>query len=403
MIMKTPIVITIVTALLLSSCANNQSSSQSGTNPQAEMVAQAPAQTGVKFAPKERTSSLTEEERAAAIAKKQQADVVNVETLLSPHSLRLTILPPAITEDITESVSEQIIMQLLCITSANGISGVNGSSPIAFALAMNPIERRATGTVPQKMLITYDATYYILNTQTWDVYASHATHITGAGDSFELATRNAVRELNNTEEIQQMIAQAETTIISWFESNTQTLQNRVTQACAAQNYAAALAMLNAVPEQATNCHAWASQQMPGVTTLLKKQVAHAELAALKDAIAMAMSEYNPAVAAHLAMLPEGTPEAKEGAQLYAKYMQQIDSERLRKIDLEERKRLEALEIQKLQMQYEYEATVKQMEAEAQKAKYSQKSGAGGKLRSFFNGASVWSMASQVLSRCLFLF
>ena len=140
-----------------------------------------------------------------------------------------------------------------------------------------------------------------------------------------------------------------------------------------------------------------------VTTLLKKQVAHAELAALKDAIAMAMSEYNPAVAAHLAMLPEGTPEAKEGAQLYAKYMQQIDSERLRKIDLEERKRLEALEIQKLQMQYEYEATVKQMEAEAQKAKYSQKSGAGGKLRSFFNGASVWSMASQVLSRCLFLF
>lgn len=394
--MKTPIIIMIVAALSLISCANNHSSSQSGTNIQSEMVA--PAQTGVKFAPNERTSSLTEDERAAAIAKKQQADV-NVETLLSPHSLRLTILPPALTEDITESVCEQIILQLLHITSANGISGVNGSSPIAFALAMNPVERRVTGTIPQKMLITYDATYYILNTQTWDVYASHTTQITGAGDSFELAIRNAVNELNNMGEIQQMIAQAETNIISWFESNRQVLQNRVTQACATKNYAAALAVLNAVPEQATNCHTWANQQILNVTTLWKKQIAHTELTALKDAIAMAMPEYNPAVAAHLAMLPEGSPEAKEGTKLYAQYMQQIDSERLRKIDLEERKRLETLEAQKLQMQYEYEATAKQLEMETEATG----EGVGGKLRSFFNGASVWSMASQILTRCLFLF
>ncbi len=390
--MKTQVLIIMTAVLCLLSCGNHQNSSQSNNGSSV-----------VKFAPKERTSSLTDAERQAAIAQKQQETEVNIETLISPHSLRLTVLPPAITDDITDAVCEQIIMQLLRITSANGISGVNGSSPMAFALAMNPVERKVTGTVPQKMLISYDATYYILNMQTWDVYASYATQVTGVGDSFELATSSAVRELKNSSEIQQMIAQAEVNVVTWFENNIQALQNRVTQACSSQNYAAALAVLNAVPEQAINCHKWASEQVPFVIDQLKKQVAHVELAALKDAIAMAMSEYNPAVGAHLAMLPLGTPEAKEGTRLYAQYMQQIDKERLRKIDLEERKRLEALELQKLQMQYEHEATMKEMEAQAAETKNAGNSSKGSSIRSFFNGVSVWSMVSQVLSRCLFWF
>ena len=390
--MKTQVLIIMTAVLCLLSCGNHQNSSQSNNGSSV-----------VKFAPKERTSSLTDAERQAAIAQKQQETEVNIETLISPHSLRLTVLPPAITDDITDAVCEQIIMQLLRITSANGISGVNGSSPMAFALAMNPVERKVTGTVPQKMLISYDATYYILNMQTWDVYASYATQVTGVGDSFELATSSAVRELKNSSEIQQMIAQAEVNVVTWFENNIQAIQNRVTQACSNQNYAAALAVLNAVPEQAINCHKWASEQVTIVIDQLKKQVAHIELAALKDAIAMAMSEYNPAVGAHLAMLPLGTPEAEEGAQLYAQYMQQIDKERLRKIDLEERKRLEALELQKLQMQYEHEATMKEMEAQAAETKNAGNSSKGSSIRSFFNGVSVWSMVSQVLSRCLFWF
>jgi hypothetical protein len=128
-----------------------------------------------------------------------------------------------------------------------------------------------------------------------------------------------------------------------------------------------------------------------------------DLSIMMNAITAAHADYNPEVAAHLALLPAGSPEAQEGAKLYAAYMAQVDTERLRQIDEEERKRLEALEIQKLQMQYEYQATVKQMETDAKKAKYSQKDGPGGKLRSFFNGASAFSMVSHVLSRCLFLF
>ena len=131
--MKTQVLIIMTAVLCLLSCGNHQNSSQSNNGSSV-----------VKFAPKERTSSLTDAERQAAIAQKQQETEVNIETLISPHSLRLTVLPPAITDDITDAVCEQIIMQLLRITSANGISGVNGSSPMAFALAMNPVELKVT-------------------------------------------------------------------------------------------------------------------------------------------------------------------------------------------------------------------------------------------------------------------
>jgi hypothetical protein len=71
----------------------------------------------------------------------------------------MTILPPAIHGDITESVCEKVIMQMLRITSANGIAGINGSSPIAFAASVQPGERYATGSAPQRMIVKFDVTY----------------------------------------------------------------------------------------------------------------------------------------------------------------------------------------------------------------------------------------------------
>ena len=288
---------------------------------------------------------------------------------------------------------------MLRIASVNGIAGINGSSPIAFAASLNPIERKATGTAPQKMLIKYELTYYVLNMDTWDVYASYATDVTGVGESFEQATRHAIAEMKNSSEIQQMIAQSEERIVSWFEANQSMLESQVNLACGNKEFAYALALLHSVPEAATSCYAWASQKQEQVLEQLKLQVAHEELAAMKDAIATAQAEYNPAVAAHLAMLPLGTPEAKEGAKLYENYMAQVDKERLRKIDAEERRHLEEIELQKLQMKYEAEAN-----AQAAKRGSTNSSGSsfGDRAKSFFRGASVMSIIGHVLSRCLFI-
>ena len=377
--MRKQIFIALILALVLTSC---------GKKPQSQ---------GTVFAPQERTSSLSEAEKEQALAKKR-ADV-DVETLVSPRSIRMTILPPALSDDITEPICESIIMQMLRIASVNGIAGINGSSPIAFAASLNPIERKATGTAPQKMLIKYELTYYVLNMDTWDVYASYATDVTGVGDSFEQATRHAIAEMKNSSEIQQMIAQSEERIVSWFEANRSMLESQVNLACGNKEFAYALALLHSVPEAATSCYEWASQKQEQVLAQLKLQVAHEELAAMKDAIAAAQAEYNPAVAAHLAMLPLGTPEAKEGAKLYENYMAQVDKERLRKIDAEERRHQEELEVLKLQMKYEYEAAT---QAAKKEAATKSNDGFAGKAKAFFRGASVMSIIGHVLSRCLFI-
>jgi hypothetical protein len=368
-----------------------------GSNQRTVHSASTPVTTsgGVKFAPQKRVSSLTNEERERAIAQKRSEMGVDVATLVSPRSLRMTILPPAIQGDITENICEQIIMQMLCIASSNGIAGINGSSPIAFAASLHPAERYVTGSAPQRMIVKYNVTYYVLNMQTWDVYATTSSTIQGAGESFEQATSNAVFEIKNTPALQQMLAQSEKQIISWFENNIQHLTSQVNQACGRNDYAAALAILNSVPEQATKCYAWVSTRINGVSNSFKKQLAHKELSALKNAITAARAEYSPEVAAHLAMLPAGSPEAAEGARLYNAYMKQVDTERLRQISAEERRRQEELEMQKLQMQYEAEATAKAAQA-------SNQTNSGGKLRSFFAGASVFSMISNVLARCLFI-
>ena len=387
--MKKSFIVVVLLSLVFVSCGNNKTKQSQGT----------------VFAPQERTSSLSEAEREQALAEKRAT--VDVKTLVSPHSVRMTILPPALTEDITESVCEYAIMQMLRIASANGIAGINGSSPIAFAASLNPIDRKVTGSAPQKMLIKYDLTYYVLNTQTWDVYASVATEIVGVGDSFEQAARTAIAEMKDSPKIQTMITQAEERIVSWFEANRSVLEKQVNLACENKEYAYALALLHSIPEAAISCHEWSSRKQEQVLAQLKAQMAHEELTALKDAIAAAQSEYSPAVAAHLAMLPVGSPMAKEGERLYDNYMAQIDKERLRKIDAEERRRQEELELQKLQMKYEYEAAMQaakseSVRSECRRSGSSSGSDFAGKAKSFFWGASAMSMVGHVLSRCLFI-
>ena len=65
--MKTQVLIIMTAVLCLLSCGNHQNSSQSNNGSSV-----------VKFAPKERTSSLTDAERQTAIAQKQQETEVNI-------------------------------------------------------------------------------------------------------------------------------------------------------------------------------------------------------------------------------------------------------------------------------------------------------------------------------------
>lgn len=360
-----------------------------------------------QFQPKVRTSSLSNADREFALEQKRaELAEVNVDTLLSSHSLRMTIAPPQVTQEFSENLCKKAIVKLVTIGSQNGICGVNGSSPIALALSLDAKERSMTGTAPQKALVKYDALYSVANLQTGDVYASCLEEITGVGETFEDAANHALNELKNTPAIQQMIQSADGRIISWFNQNASVIQNKVNAAVGAEDFALALALVNSVPEEAKVCYAKVGGMQQMVLLKLKQKVAAVELGALKDAIAQAGGDFSPEPGGHLAMLPPGTPEYKEGHAAYDRYIKQIDATRMARIKAEERIRLEEIEMQKLEMKYEMEAASKASSGSGGSSSSSSNSSGGGLwggVKKFFTNVGVYSAIQSVLSSCLFIF
>lgn len=349
------------------------------------------------FNPKDRTTtSMSIEERDAAIeAKRAEVAEVNIETLLSPHSIRMTVLPPAVGSEIDKGICEKVAMKLLQIASKNGISGVNGSSPIAFAAGFVEKNHEMTGSAPQKAMIEYEVTYYVTNIQTGDVYGSITKDIIGVGDSFEDATKKAIFEMKDFSELHNMISESEKRILAWYNENPQVIVDKVNAAAGKEDFGLALALINSVPEQATKCYALVHKMEHGILDKLQRKVAFQELAAMKDAIAAANGEYNPEIAAHLKMLPTGSKEAAQGQAAYDNYVKQMGTERMLKIAAEERLQREQMELEKIKMKYEYEST-------AQAAKSDNSSGFFSSAKTFFSGMAASSILSQVLSSCLFI-
>ena len=322
------------------------------------------------FAPQDRTTSqLSAEERAAALKALKSETNQDVKDLLYNHDVKFSILQPNTTEDITEGVSQKIASKLLAIASANGISGI-GSAP-GFALGVEPeqTERVATGTVPQRMMVSYDMNYKVINTTTGDVYASVTQHVTGVGRSFEEATRGAVDEMKNTAELQQMLQTASSRIVEWFDTNLPALQRQVDAAASRGDYALALALVESVPQQATKAAEYAEKRQSELFAGLKHKIASETLASLQAAIASAGDVFDPQVGAYFSLLPTDTPEYKEAQTLYDKYQQEVKARR----DVLEAKAerdeaaARAWEMEKEKMAHETE--LMQIEADKVKSKY----------------------------------
>ena len=80
--------------------------------------------TGKKFNPVERQSSMSDDERAEAIAAKRASLDVDMDSILYSHGVRFAIVEPKTGGDITQDIADRISMKMLQIASQNGISGV---------------------------------------------------------------------------------------------------------------------------------------------------------------------------------------------------------------------------------------------------------------------------------------
>jgi len=326
---------------------------------------------GTKFAPQERTSSLTDTEREAAIAEKRAElmEGLNMDTLLYSHGVKFSIVQPKVQgEDITEDIADRISMKLLQIACQNGISGLGTTPNFVFGTEIAQTGRAATGTAPQKMTVQYELTFKVMNTITGDVYATTTQEVTGVGNSFVEANQNAVKEIKNTPELQKMLQTASDRIVKWYDANLQTIKNQVEKAAGEGNYAFALALLNSIPEQSASYKYVAEKQDALLKGMLHKQAADM-LGEMEALLASSGDEFNPAVGAYFGLIPTDCPEHKTAQTLYAEYEKKCHARRAALEAKAERDEQAARELEKLQMLYAHEEELSAIEASKIKAKY----------------------------------
>lgn len=317
---------------------------------------------GTKFAPKEREQVFASDaERQAAIDKKRaELDSLNldIKTLVFDNNIKLTILPPAAAGDITEETSVLMVGKMMQIVAQNGIGGYGNSPVFALATVMAPTGRATTGTAPQKMITKYTITYVVANMLTGDVYASHSEDVEGVGSSFTEATRNAINDIKNTPELQQMLKTASERIMSWYNSNPKGFKAIVEDFVSKQDYETAYALLASVPQEAKECIAYAQKRQNQVLEDMKNQKAAETLAELKNAIAAAGEKYDPMPSGYLKMIPANSKQYAEASKLYDNYTQHIQDVRMDSIKHEQKMELERLAQEQVMLQHQQKASMK---------------------------------------------
>lgn len=314
-------------------------------------------QKGVNFAPKERDSHLTEQEREDAIAKKRsELSGLNVDTLLLANNIKLTVLSPKPEDEITLDVSKLAETKMIQIACQNGISGLGTNPVFVLAMTMTPIDKGITSTVPERKTGVYAMNVYVGNIITKDIYASISSQIMGVGDTFEQVAFNAVSSIENTLEFQQLFKKASARIIQWYDTNVATFKMQVDMLIASRKYAQAHALLSSVPETASQCFEYAQQKRSGVLVLLMEQRKADNLARMKDAIAEAGTSYNSKVAAYYQMIPANSHERKIADKLYEKYMSNIETAVANEIKHKRYMEKAEVEFRALQVQADIEAS-----------------------------------------------
>lgn len=320
---------------------------------------------GVKFNPNARDSSMTDEGRKAAIAEKKKSLNPDISSMMNSNGVKLTMLPPSPSGDITEEISERIGAKMLGLIAANGIGGVNNVPDFALAATISETGRETSGGIPQKYIIKYEINYKVINMLDGTVYGAVTETIIGAGNSFQEATRNAVNEIKPTDNLRQMLSTASERIVGWYDTNLSTFKNQVAAAVEKRDFALALAYLNSVPSQATEAYTYASQEYAKVLEAYKTSESKRNLSALKAAIASSSSslELDPQVYACLAMIPEGSQDYKDALAAVTNYEKGV-AERQAREDARQAKAEEARnKAEELKKEREHVMQMAQMQAD----------------------------------------
>ena len=331
-------------ALMIVSCGNNTENS-----------------TSKKFNPQAKTSKLSDSEREEAIAKKRKSlAVLTVEEAVKMQGVKFSILPPAVTKDLSLDASDKLCVKMIQVAAQNGVSGLCTNPVLAMVAQVNRTESAMTNTIPQRAVVKYEVTYYCGNLITHDIYASCKQSITGVGPNFDEAAENAFDEVENNKQMSDMFANASERAIEWY-SATNMVKSLVEQYMAEENYALALALLNSVPIQADSTYAYALERSLEVTRIIFEENASQILAGMQSMIAENDTSYNVEVGAMFKMISPRSAVYAEAKKCFEEY-----TSRVHKFTDDKRKMEQELAAEKRNREYEIAADIRNKEFELAK-------------------------------------
>lgn len=323
-------------------------------------------QQGKVYQPRQKQSTMTDEQRQAAITQKKAEMNGLLDSASYQNAVKLTIWVPKITEIFPKEAAETLGARMLQITSQNGIAGYGGNPSFVLAAEVTPFEQGVTATAPAKTYIRYKVNFFVANVTSGEIFGASQQDVMGVGDSETMAMLNAMQSVASDDGLQNMLKQSSQKIVNWYESHKSTVIGQINNYVRIGNYAKAYAMLISIPEEAKTCFEYAQKHLDEVHNLYLNQLSNEYYQRMLSAMAENEGSYNPTVGAYMVSIPLNAPIYAKAEKAFNEYIQRIqsiaDAQRAHEMYLEE----EQLAIEKIRAESELkaqEALIAQSEAD----------------------------------------
>lgn len=323
-------------------------------------------QQGKVYQPRQKQSTITDEQRKAAIAQKKAEMKGLLDSASYQNAVKLTIWVPKVTETFPQGAAETLAARMLQITPQNGIAGYGGNPSFVFAAEVTPFEQGVTATAPAKTYIRYKVNFFVANVTSGEIFGASQQDVMGVGDSETMAMMNAMQSVASDDGLQNMLKQSSQKIVNWYESHKSTVIGQINNYVRIGNYAKAYAMLISIPEEAKTCFEYAQKHLDEVHNLYLNQLSNEYYQQMLSAMAENEGSYNPTVGAYMVSIPLNAPVYAKAEKAFNEYIQRIqsiaDAQRAHEMYMEE----EQLAIEKIRAESELkaqEALIAQSEAD----------------------------------------
>lgn len=361
-------------------------------------------ESGTRFAPAEKQSTLTDSERREAIAEKKASLGLSMDSILTFTGVKFSVLPPAVGDGVTPASAERLTTKIINLAARNGVGGLAINPVLGLVTKVDRTENSVTATAPTKTVVKYELTLYCGNFISNDIYASASTSVTGVGSNLESATAQAFSELSDSPKLSDMFRTASAKALEWYdvESNISML---VDGFLAEQNYPLAMALLSSVPAQAST-REYAAARNAEVSDAFFQSKADELFSRMQAAIAASEGTYNPEAGAYYSLIPHTAKIWPEADKLFADYCKTVDADRrdalARARAVEDRAAadslmlaMERLQVDKVRASFEGQATLKRIEADG-RVEAAQAGNTGG----FLGLGKLWDGSFNLANRIL---